>query len=418
MGCGLSDLRRSKSRRTAAVEDDTAIGSTGGHEKNKVKISSGSEARLLSTEPKVIFIFGGPGSKKGAIVNELICTFGFTLINTERIILHELMKNKSENQVPFDPSAVIRNQLKEHPDIVSLDWIMQEIIKQLDERPKGFYLVDILPNLKVLLKLEGMMKNASEELSMLESKYPVSFVINIEKTVIKKPPSTETQNQKKNKTAGNNTQTDEADFSRTEKRLSLYTNAVKPFLDYFKKSDKLISLDCSSGKVEMMWSSLRDFLKSNNMHSHKSANTVIYFAFTPEECNSIHDLYLVNYLSMNDFANTKPGVTSLEKVFRALCSHITYLDFENRNFLVDMTDIEITTESFRHMSAKKPVLFFEVTNSILKKYLDCRSRDNKQTKEVKTVVSTENEVYLFPKYTNSNLCKNIAWCLTHYRENL
>lgn len=71
-----------------------------------------------------------------------------------------------------------------------------------------------------------------------------------------------------------------------------------------------------------------------------------------------------------------------------------------------------------HQSAKKPVLFFEVTNSILKKYLDCRSRDNKQTKEVKTVVSTENEVYLFPKYTNSNLCKNIAWCLTHYRENL
>ncbi|CAE1286919.1 unnamed protein product [Acanthosepion pharaonis] len=341
MGCGLSDLRRSKSRRTAAVEDDTAIGSTGGHEKNKVKINYGSEARLLSTEPKVVFIFGGPGSKKGAIVNELICTFGFTLINTERIILHELMKNQSENQVPFDPSAVIRNQLKEHPDIVSLDWIMQEIIKQLDKRPKGFYLVDILPNLKVLLKLEGMMKNASEELSMLESKYPVSFVINIEKTVIKKPPSTETQNQKKNKTAGNNTQTDEADFSRTEKRLSLYTNAVKPFLDYFKKSDKLISLDCSSA---------------------------------PEECNSIHDLYLVNYLSLNDFANSKPGVTSLEKVFRALCSHITYLDFENRNFLVDMTDIEITTESFRHMSAKKPVLFFEVTNSILKKYLDCRSQ--------------------------------------------
>lgn len=60
----------------------------------------------------IFFNIGGPGSKKGAIVNELICTFGFTLINTERIILHELMKNKSENQVPFDPSAVIRNQLK------------------------------------------------------------------------------------------------------------------------------------------------------------------------------------------------------------------------------------------------------------------------------------------------------------------
>lgn len=63
--------------------------------------------------------------------------------------------------------------LQEHPDIVSLDWIMQEIIKQLDKRPKGFYLVDILPNLKVLLKLEGMMKNASEELSMLESKVKI-----------------------------------------------------------------------------------------------------------------------------------------------------------------------------------------------------------------------------------------------------
>ena len=47
---------------------------------------------------------------------------------------------------------------------------MQEISRQLDKRPKGFYLVDMLPNLKVLLKLEGLLTNVTEEMEKLESK--------------------------------------------------------------------------------------------------------------------------------------------------------------------------------------------------------------------------------------------------------
>ncbi|XP_014786973.1 uncharacterized protein LOC106881191 [Octopus bimaculoides] len=428
MGCGLSNLRRSKSRRTAAVEDDCTV-IHGGRDKGKVKIHYGKEVSLIAADPKLIFIFGGPGSKKGAIVNELMCTFGFTLINAERIILQRLMKNLDDQQDSLDCSAAVKRLLKDQPELVCLDWVMQEIIKQLDKRPKGFYLVDVLPNLKVLLKLDGLLKNTGEELSKLEAKYPVSFAINMDKPLVKKPSHSENSNSKKNKSSGSNTHTDEADYSRTEKRLTLYGNAVKPFLEYFRKSEKMISIDSSSGKIDTICSILTDFMTSLNMQSQKAISTeeeeeeptFLKVCLNPwnsaEECNSIRDTYLVNYICLKD--HNELDDSSPEKLFQWLCCYIAENQYENRNFLINMVGIDINSNSFNQTSNKKPVLFFEVNNSVLKKYMECRTRDVKQQlKEVKTVISTENEVYLFSPDTDSELCKHIAWCFTEYRESI
>ncbi|GAB1599838.1 uncharacterized protein LOC115217354 [Argonauta hians] len=415
MGCGLSNLRRSKSARTAAVDDDSSI-LGGNHDLAKVKISYGTEVTLLPNHTKLIFIFGGPGSKKGAIVNELMCTFGFTLINAERIILQKLMKNVEAEEDSLDCSAAVKKLLKDQPELVCLDWVIQEIMKQLDKRPKGFYLVDILPNLKVLLKLEGLLKNTSEELSKLEVKYPVSFAINMDKPLVKKPSHSENSTSKKNKNPGNNTHTDEADYSRTEKRLTLYSNAVKPFLEYFRKSDKMISIDSSSGRIDTICTILTDLMTSLNMPSQKAINTVLYFAFTGEECAAIRDTYHINYICLKDHVDV--DTLSPEKLFQWVCGYIAENHFDNRNFLINLVGTDITTNSFHRTSNKKPVLFFDVNNCSLKKYLECRgNQDLKQVSEGKSVVSTENEVYLFSLHTDSELCKHIVWCFTEHREN-
>ena len=48
---------------------------------------------------------------------------------------------------------------------------------------------------------------------------------------------------------------DEVDTSRTHKRFKLYEESVIDFVDYFKQSDRLLTVDTSCGKPDIVWES-------------------------------------------------------------------------------------------------------------------------------------------------------------------
>lgn len=56
-------------------------------------------------------VSGGPGSKKGRLVSELVETYGFSFINVEKLLLDHLLKKVPENErigASFDAQSVIK----------------------------------------------------------------------------------------------------------------------------------------------------------------------------------------------------------------------------------------------------------------------------------------------------------------------
>ncbi|XP_041467551.1 uncharacterized protein LOC121417883 [Lytechinus variegatus] len=62
------------------------------HRRPKVSIRVGNSVKLSTEETTVVFIFGGPGSRKGRIVDDMVHMYGFKVIIVEDLLLAELPK--------------------------------------------------------------------------------------------------------------------------------------------------------------------------------------------------------------------------------------------------------------------------------------------------------------------------------------
>ncbi len=71
---------------------------------------------------------------------------------------------------------------------------------------------------------------------------------------------------------------DEVDTSRTHKRFKRYEESVHDFLDYFKKSDRLLTVDTSCGKPDIVWESIRSYIMNTEFAAwQKPIDLVILF---------------------------------------------------------------------------------------------------------------------------------------------
>ncbi|XP_041366747.1 uncharacterized protein LOC121381493 [Gigantopelta aegis] len=102
MGCGGSSRRNSKKSGNDAAQ-----------RKKKISVRIGINVKILDTSPVVIFVFGGPGSKKGKLMSDLTEAFGFKLINIDRTMLGVLAK-KMEISGSLDSVTKIADHIKVH----------------------------------------------------------------------------------------------------------------------------------------------------------------------------------------------------------------------------------------------------------------------------------------------------------------
>ena len=122
------------------------------------------------------FVPGGPGSGKGTIINNLVEMFDFHLICGEDLILHNLTKKllpstsdcsmKSVNMCTRELAKLLQANQTE----LTLEWVLKLVKEEIDRYPGRPVLVDIVPNIKFLLKVESFIKECTEEMKEFEER--------------------------------------------------------------------------------------------------------------------------------------------------------------------------------------------------------------------------------------------------------
>ncbi len=250
------------------------------HRRPKVSIRVGQHVEEVSKdETLVVFVFGGPGSKKGRIVDDLVHMYGFRALIAEDLILKELPK-KVQNVMAIESTKGLAEMLKDNQSLLSLEWILELIGNEIEKDAKRPHIVDIMPNLRFLLRCEKYIQEPEYDMKNFEKRFPNIFALNLaipEEKVIKQITAHSAKHPDKMKEAG---QSDEADTSRTQRRNALYTSSVKHFLHYFTNMGRLVTVDVACGVADLIWHRVSDFFGHQlELEPVRTVNTVVIFAF-------------------------------------------------------------------------------------------------------------------------------------------
>ena len=58
----------------------------------------------------------------------------------------------------------------------------------------------------------------------------------------------------------------------------MHDDACKPFLDYFTSTDRLASIDVSSGADEAIWDKVHEFFTGLQLQAWRPVNSILVFA--------------------------------------------------------------------------------------------------------------------------------------------
>ncbi|KAK3698364.1 hypothetical protein RRG08_022925 [Elysia crispata] len=374
--------------------------------KEEVQVATGDKVKVCENGPTIILVYGGPGSKKGRLVSELVEIFDFTFINVEKIMLQkiaEVTANSEENNEQGDRKESVqelKKMLEDDPSTVSLSWILKEVTTEVDKNPKGRFLVDMMPNLKYIIRTANFSQDCSSSMAAFEEKYPISFSLyfSLNMNSNGKSPKPEEVKEEKEETDGG-FQSDEVDLSRTKRRASMFENSVRSFLEYFEQSERLMTVDVSCRNADAISSRVCELFSKLSLQNEKMVNTVLVFTFDKKSIDP-------DILEENDvecIRLEKPGtrlsVQSLDDAIRGFVKKLTHM--EHKTIVLDLSATNITKNTEAEVT-KSSIVF--VNDANIEGYLDVPGCQGM----FKTVSSLENAVCVFPKDTNPDLCKKIA----------
>ncbi|VDL83200.1 unnamed protein product [Nippostrongylus brasiliensis] len=123
-----------------------------------VKIGSGV-VRGDDLQQHIIFIFGGPGSQKGLVIEELIHRFGFIPITIEEIVFN-CLPSKMANTV--ETAAEIQKVLKRDTGTLSVDWIFSMISAKMGTSAHQRFIIDIVPSINSISRADSFVDSNHE----------------------------------------------------------------------------------------------------------------------------------------------------------------------------------------------------------------------------------------------------------------
>ena len=64
-----------------------------------------------------------------------------------------------------------------------------------------------------------------------------------------------------------------------QRRAELYQQSVNSFLDYFAKTERLVTVDVTSGVADLIWNQVHLTMCELEFHPSRAVNTVVLFVF-------------------------------------------------------------------------------------------------------------------------------------------
>lgn len=384
----------------------------GGVADKKVSITIGDAVKVPERGPILIFVFGGPGSKKGRLLSELVETYGFTFINVEKLLLKYLVKQVPEPD-PLDTTFDAQDVIKEDPQLVSLHWLLEEVSRQMEVTSMRF-IVDIMPNLKFLINNDVFLADCAQEMNAFEEQHPIAFAINfIQHSAKRNKKESQETKEKDEKVA---VKSDEADSSRTKRRILLFENNVRPFIEYFQHSERLVSLDVTGVRAEQVWARLCEFFTGLQLSSQSLVNYILVFMFEDGDLQQVNmDLPNIQMIRLQSLLATSDA--SLDDATMALIKHLDKSDPTLKTFIVDLQGTNINKDLVCQVQTEEPAVVFvdeEVTQ--LQRFVTLhKMKGGTPPLKLRAVSSTENIISLFPSHVPVTLCKEIAVSLGRQR---
>lgn len=121
-----------------------------------------------------IVLLGGPGSGKGRIIANLRSMFGVRLISIESLIFHYLPK-KVQHTMKVSTTKEMANLIRNDPSQISLEWILRLLQHQIENDPNQIFVVDLIPNLRWLVRNDNLVKECTKEMKAFEEKVPLIY---------------------------------------------------------------------------------------------------------------------------------------------------------------------------------------------------------------------------------------------------
>ncbi|XP_052245081.1 uncharacterized protein LOC127854107 isoform X3 [Dreissena polymorpha] len=363
---------------------------------------------------------GGPRTKKGRKLDNLANAFDMEVVNVENCILQTLAK-KVENPDQDNIVMMVQELLKSQDGLLRLDGVLRMVSKAISQcNQNKIILVDLMPNLTWMLRNKNFIKECSLEFTNFQDQYPISFVLNfmITKEKLEAQAAKQTTAEQASKTAQQKNakkiespkQSDEADSSRTQKRILLYEESIKHFMEYFETRNKIVSIDVSSGAEDAIWAKLCEFFSKFDCQSRRIVESVIIFGFGERELSEIDmSRYNVTNVKLKDFI--KEGSSSPEEIIMELCHCIDDSAPPKRVFAVDLSDTGISKDLPKSKSIKQ-IQFTEAGDQCkMSRYCSRNISVKGDSMTLQAVASVNNEVCLFTKSVPHDLCKWIAQTL-------
>ncbi|XP_041366338.1 uncharacterized protein LOC121381206 isoform X3 [Gigantopelta aegis] len=321
--------------------------------RNIIKAEPG--VTIVQGKTVVIFVFGGPSSKKGIVVNDLINTFDFKLIKMENLLLAELAEK-------FPISFAI-NFCAEEMEIRSIHNTAQKLLAN----KRNESLVPADPD-------------------MDSADHPVENV--------------------------------EISHLNQKVRTLLYENAVKHYLAYFSKSKRLVTVNTGLAPMPFIWGALCRIFSDFQIISTNSENIQILFTFDgegiPDEELCKHGLIKIDVHSELDNSKVAPEAV-LQTVNQLIGDH----DPSSLKFYVNLHGTSVVKGAkFKTInnriafvdSVSEPLSEAMPIEPVFGCQCSCSLR-------VKTIGTPENATCYFPEDTDIQLCKHVAYVMSECIKN-
>ncbi|KAK6747905.1 hypothetical protein RB195_000860 [Necator americanus] len=254
----------------------------------------------------IIFIFGGPGSQKGLVIEELIHRFGFVSINVEDIIFSYL-PSKLANTV--ETTAEIQKMLKNDTGTLSVDWIFSMISAKLGTSPHQRFVVDIVPTLSSISRADSFVDSNHERcLENFERRYPVMFALELdvcdEVALLDRNGNVSKDHKDSNKKGSQNNQygkdIDTADRGKLEKRIQQHHICSRPFIQYFASSKRMVRVSVPESATNVV-STVASILSDFGFTEQRAPTRVVVFATDDESFDDIDfDYYNMRKIRLSD----------------------------------------------------------------------------------------------------------------------
>jgi len=418
MGCALSNDGEGRSanqnRRNTMIIKPT------------VSIMVGDGIKIQDKEgTKIIFIFGGPGSGKGTVVNNLVEMYNFRFICGEDLILEKLSeKLLVDHEVGTAATHKLQSLLGEDSSHLTLHWVLELLDEEISKYKGETVLIDIVPNLKFLLRIPTFSKCCAKEMALFEQKHAVTFAIDLSldqdhlisninqsHACSKSPSNGPTKDDKGN--------SDEMDTSRTQRRFNIYLNSVKEFLQYFEKDGKLLTVDTSCGNIESVWEAVSNYVVESDLAVPcKGIEQVILFKLNEDDYDHIdRERYPMLDIPMKDHVENYAEATP-EKILKKLCIELRLHAYQWKSFLVDVSGSCLCKDEYLKKSGNGQLLFLECEQGQLDYFMHGLKRRTMRKKSLvrkkeqvyKAITTSENEALLFPEFVDIEICRKIGVC--------